>query len=210
MKAISGKAWMDHLQAEARDNFKNHQLTEVGPGHWRIKRPNEGTYWADIVVMAKAAISVWGDIDACVFAYYSGNEPYENVIAWMAGADAGYYGRQKAAIGMGNIGVDQYVDEVAVYDLRERLAQAPSEYGEEGWEKHEEKFTEAINNAIENVGGMNIETVQTCLLEDLRGTDDDAWEWVGSIGRVTSVRVIYALAAIARLYELLQAKEKAA
>lgn len=209
----SATQWTKELQVLAKEAFAEHQMKEVGPGHWRIQRPGEQQYWADIAVMGNVALSVWGDIDGCFFAYCSGAKSPEGVVAWMGTADACYYGRQKAHIGMGGPElVDDYVDEVALYDLDTCLAQKEEEHEPEDWSEPrgdgpspQMTYTDAFGEARERIGrGEHMSIVHNELMDELRDIEPDAYEWVYSIGQVTSVRVIYALAAVARLHELLQ------
>ena len=203
---ISAKEWMQDMEKMARGAFKDHHMAVIGPGHWMLRNPKKSQYWCDIVVIANRGISVWGDIDGCFFAYCSGAQTPEAVIEWMAKADLSYYGRQKASIGMGgeDVGVVDYVDEVALYDLDEILKRESENYGEDTWNKIKDEFTNAILTAKRSIKeGEHIKIVQDTLLSDMIGIDNDAWEWTHGIGKVTSVRVIYALKAIERLHQLL-------
>lgn len=213
---IDGQSWMKKRQEQAKEAFSEHEMKVIGPGHWRVSRPDSGQHWADIVVMANVGLAVWGDIEGCFFAYCSGAKTPEQVVAWMANADVSYYGRQKAHIGMsGGELVDEYVDDVAHHDLHQALKQREDEYDPEDWAEprsdgpspkmvYEDAFGEtgeAIDRG-EPIEGVLRELCDTLMRE---GVDDTPYEWVFSIGRVTSCRVIYALAAVARLHELLQA-----
>jgi hypothetical protein len=214
---IDGQEWMKKRQEQAKEAFAGHQMKVIGPGHWRIKNPENGQHWADIVVMANVGLAVWGDIDGCFFAYCSGAKTPEQVVAWMANADVSYYGRQKAHIGMnGSELVDEYVAEVAHYDLEQALKQCEEEHDPEEWGESRSDspspkmvYEDAFSEARESIEcGEHIEGVLRELCDTLMraGVDDTPYEWVFSIGRVTSCRVIYALAAVARLHELLQAE----
>lgn len=212
---MDGQTWMEKRQQQAKEDFSRHEVKEIGPGHWRLARPagdqDGGQFWCDVVVMANVGLAVWGDIEGCFFAYCSGAKTPEQVVAWMANADVSYYGRQKAHIGMsGGELVDEYVAEVAHHDLHQALVQRREEYGEKEWDAedgpkglYEDLFAET-GVAIDR--GEPIEDVLRELCDDLMrdGVDDTPYEWVFSIGCVTSCRVIYALAAVARLHELLQ------
>jgi hypothetical protein len=220
-KGINGKTWVKRHVRQARSMFKHHRMTEVGPGHWRLRNKKEPCfYWCDIVVMGGCGLAVWGDIEGMFFSYYSGAKRPEELVYWMANADPGYYGRQKAHIGMsGPELVDEYVDEVAIYDLRQHLKWTKDGMGYE-WDDSIEggpygtttvgsEYTEAINNAIESIEqGQDLTLVKNELYDALMGVDTDAWEWLGSIGRVPSSRLIYCLSAVRRLGQLLRAKEK--
>jgi len=213
--------WISRHVKRARAAFKNHTMKVIGPGHWRLKNPKEPChFWCDIVVMGDCGLAVWGDIEGCFFSYYSNPKRPEEVVYWMADADVSYYGRQKAHIGMsGPELVDEYVDEVAIYDLRQRLKQAKEEHDDE-WDEPRSRtdmtsttvgseYTEAIESAIESIQhGEHITLVMDELRDALRHVDQDAWEWLGSIGRVPSSRLIYTLSAVRRLGQLLRREEK--
>lgn len=207
-----GKVWMEETQARAKADFAQHEMKVIGPGHWRIQKLGTGVFWCDIVVMGNVGLAVWGDIEGCFFSYCSGARSPEAVVSWMAHADVSYYGRQKAHIGMsGSELVDEYVDDVALYDLDQRLEAAKEEHDEDQWNEPRrgkstlgETYTEAINDAKMRVGnGDGMKWVHDGLMEDLRNEEQDCYEWVYKIGQVTSCRVIYALAAVSRLNELL-------
>jgi hypothetical protein len=223
-KGLDGKTWMNREVKRARSSFKNHQMKVIGPGHWRIRRPQDSCFWVDIVVMGDCGLAVWGDIGGLFFSYYSKPSRPEAVVYWMAKADVGYYGRQKARIGTGGPElVDEYVDDVAVYDLRQRLKWAKEEYGY-GWTEARTKrnlwgndeeytpegeYTEAIDTAIASIQqGENVQEVQRALYDDISKVEQDAYEWVFGIGKVPSGRLIYALTAVRRLGQLLRREDK--
>lgn len=205
----TGEQWIAQTMARATRDFSGHRMQQVGHGHWRIKRPQESSFWADIVVLGgNRAISVWGDIEACTFAYCSGATTPEHVVHWMANADPSYYGRQKASIGMGGVGVDEYQADIAEHDLKSILAEEPENWGE-AWPGVQEVYEDAFDDAIGQLRlGRDVLSVHNQLMEALHNVDSDAWEWVPQVGRVTSSRVIYALAAIRRLAELMMEKER--
>jgi hypothetical protein len=227
---LSAQDWLAKRKAEARAAFSNHRFRDIGPGHWRLAQPGKSAYWCDIVIMGNCAISVWGDIAGCIFAYAGSNPENETIpgqseaiVAWLgSNPDPSYYGLQKADIGMSNVGCVEFRDEVAIYDLRERLKDAEEEFGAE-WDEEQaarrpfgkprdiipkQEYTEAITAAIEDIEhGEHLELVKRDLGENLQYVDSDCWEWLDYIGKVPSIRVIYALYAIARLHELLQTED---
>lgn len=174
--------------AEAAKDFEHHRVEEVGQGHWRIRKPQASEFWCDIVVLGhNSAIMVWGDIAACVFAYCSGESDPLGVVRWMASADTDY-GHQKAVIGMGDLDIcEGYEPAVALHEIEDRIDDASCQ------------FVDVLELAKDRVFDMDF---QEWFFDEVQEFDPDAWEWVGSIGKVTSVRVIYALAAIRRLNEL--------
>lgn len=209
--AMRADAWVAEVEVRARGDFSRHQATVIGPGHWRIRRPDSGQFWADIVVMGQG-LAVWGDIEACVFAYHSGSP--EELVAWVAGMRLDSYAMEKAQIGMG-AAMTRFVDNVAVHDLRQRLKDAEEEFddawAEERWNSAgvlqptpKAIFKNAIVGAIEGIkmGWPGPET-HRYVYERVSDVDPDAWEWVEDIGMVLAPRVICAVAAVRRLHELL-------
>jgi hypothetical protein len=188
IKPKSGEQYMQEVLARATQDFCKHEKQCIGLGHWHMSR-GDGLYWCDIVVMQGGGIAVWGDIDACTFAY----SPYSDHVAsihWLASAGVAYYARQKATIGMSDpVAAQEHPPEVAIYDLL-MLKKDPDDYS-----------IDAINEAIKDLdNGEHVDLVKQALME----VDTGAWEWVDSIGRVTSTRVICALAAVKRLSALLK------
>lgn len=217
-KPKDGRVWMDEIQAQAKADFAQHKMKEIGPGHWHIRKPDTGIFWCDIVVMGNVGLAVWGGIEGCFFSYYSGAKGPRQLVAWMGNADVGYYGKQKAHIGMGGGElVEEYVDEVALYDLDQALEQREEEYDPEDWNEprsdgpsprmiYTDAFSDvrAVVNNGEDIRGALAELCDTLMRA---GVDDTPYEWAFSIGQVTSCRVIYALAAVSRLNELLLAQD---
>ena len=73
-----------------------------------------------------------------------------------------------------------------------------------------ERYTDAIEEAklaVRGSGASEIRDMHFQLMSDLEDIEQDAWEWVFTVGQVVSNRVIYCLAAISRLHELLKEKE---
>jgi len=153
-----------------------------------------------------SAITVWGDIELCCFAYCSGTKSPEGVVRWMSTANVDY-AREKAAIGSG-FDMYGYDESVARWDLYSHYEDAvryldedadcypkgDAEYFKKEW-KH--AIRRALNRTYEK------EAMHAGLLEDLSDVESDAWEWVYGVGRVVSTRVLYALAAIKRLDQIL-------
>ena len=202
----SGDQWMKEKWEKAKEAFSEHQITKKLPGHWQIKRPGESVLWADIAVMGGVGLAVWGDIDGCFFAYCSGAKSTEDVVAWLGAPpnpDIGGYCREKAHIGMGGHElVEEYSSEVALHDLHYYADDIKEHYDEEEWNEPRrgqstigETYNEAFSDAIDMINnGEDVRYVQRRLHEDIMNEDQEAYEWVYSIGRVTSTRVIFAVA----------------
>lgn len=221
VKGIDGTTITEKRIREARECFETHTMKEVGPGHWHMRRKKDSCFWCDIAVLGGVGLVVWGDIQGLIFSYYSCAKKPEELVHWMAKFDPYYYCRQKASIGMGGDEyVDEYEDDVAIYDLRQHLKEVKEGYTEEEWfgpvspENQFTKtiadiYTEAVNDAIGSINcGENLQEVIRDFADDIKEIDSDAWEWLGSIGRVPSCRLIWCLAAIERLSQLLSEEEK--
>jgi len=226
-KPVDGHTKTNRLLQQARRDFERHEHKEIGPGHWVIRRKHrdgrgwDSAFFTHIVVMGRSAISVWGDISACVFAYCSGAITPEAVIAWMGRRpDPHYYGRQKAHIGMGaHELLDSFDDAVALFDLRwQRRQLALDISGSHPQDEKTGRFVkldtvlsercrDAFDDAERKLGsGEHPQLIKQALYDDLSKEYPECYEWVFDIGSYTSSRVVYALAAIERLHILLAAE----
>lgn len=89
----------------ATEAFVNHQLILCDKERWRIARRRDGlvetTYCTEVVSLWGGRLYVGGDIDDCVFAYYSDSTAPIDKLCWIGRCnDVGYYVCQKAQIGM--------------------------------------------------------------------------------------------------------------
>jgi len=202
------KEWCER----AIDAFKNHELIDNREDRWRIARryPDgkiDCVHAAEIVSLWGGRIYVGGDIDDCVFAYYS-DKTNDHIakLRWMGcHTDVAYYVRQKASLGLTDGGklVDAYDSQVADDDLAYHLEQE-LERIEEKRELNTvqcEKEKEEVRDLFERAKTLSYD--QHEMMEVLRELDGDAWEWIGNVGVTVSNRVIYAWAALRRLCELL-------
>lgn len=209
----------------AIEAFKNHELVDNREDRWRIaKRYPDGkidcVHAAEIVSLWGGRIYVGGDIDDCVFAYYSssgkGETPREQHIAklrWMGcHTDVSYYVRQKASLGLTDGGklVDEFDVQTAENDLDYRLQQELERVQENAATDEEreddEKRVRSIFEHAKELVHDDPHVLRTYLYNELH--DGDAWEWLAELGMIVSHRVIYAWAALRRLCELLDAQEK--
>lgn len=204
---INGESKINKKIKQARLAFKNHKMKVIGLGHWRIWNPKSPcNLWVDIVVMGNCGLSVWGDIDGCIFSYYSNPKSPEELVHWIGDDCSLNYVWEKANIGMSSSKLTTcYDDDVAIYDLNERLKQAKNEYGEM-WDDTSigDKYTEAVESAINSISDVvSLESVKNSLYDTISEIDQDCWEWLGSIGRIPSDRLIYAVSAVQRLSQIL-------
>jgi len=204
--------------------FQNHALVDDREDRWRIcKREKDGKltgiHAAEIVSLWGGRLYVGGDIDDCVFAYYSssgkGETPREQHFAklcWMGRCnDVSYYVRQKASMGLTDGGklVDEFDERVAQEDLDFQMKgmleglQATAGDAEDGGEGEARRIKDLFDEAKARM--IDPQMMRQRLYEDL--DDLDAWEWLCSVGNIVSYRVVYAWAAVRRLCELLDEKD---
>lgn len=180
------------LEKFSSQAFKDHQMKEVGPGHWYLSR-KDGQYWTHIVCMGPGIV-VWGDIDGVI--YSGGPADPVSKVHWLANAH-GRYLKEKATIGMSHVGVERFDVDIAIEDLEECLKEA----------KENEKTDDAtaLKEAIDN---LRCGLLPDRVLSDLHDEISDSWEWLGDIGRVVDPRVFYTHAAVKRLSDLLESEER--
>jgi hypothetical protein len=220
MKPQTRKEYEENLIRLATEAFKDHDtFIRFSAEHYQIRRQTDGCYWADIVVLGGGrGIAVWGDIEACVFAYAHAST-VKDALTWLSGWNLSYQ-REKAAIGMTNIG-DRVMDpDVAIEDVRfliEQYRQDRDWDAVELWEQreyfryddHEEvafqaqEHIQTLNEAIDQLRyGEPVELVRHFLFDSGHFEAEDIYH----IGDVVAPRVAYAVAAINRLCELLNAE----
>lgn len=197
--------------AQARAAFARHELAEEGPGRWVLRRRYadgkgfESTYWTEVACMAGGYLYVNGDIDLVVFAY--GPADPVSRVAWMAKASDGY-AAEKVAIGMtaprGCSMAHDWEHDIAVQAVREALTAD----GEDEPEVSLPKDFDSVDEAIESLG--LVDSTEQAFAEWLHEHFEfDDCEGLWDAGRVLSSRVIYAQAALARLLQLIEARESA-
>jgi hypothetical protein len=190
------------LISQAIEAFKDHELILNTQDRWRIASRNSngsicGFYAAEIISLWGGRLYVGGDIDDCIFAYFSTNNPenfHLDKLRWIGKHnDVDYYVKQKASIGLTATELTETWDvDTAVKELDliiEKLQKDPEERVQvddiisvkntaRGWGRHE---------ALEEIQEFNLENLIPI-----------------NFGMVTSPRVIFAWAAVRRLCELLE------
>lgn len=202
---------------QAIEAFKDHELVDCREDRWRIMKREEdgkltGIHAAEIVSLWGGRLYVGGDIDDCVFAYYGDHPDHLSKLRWMGRCnDVGYYVRQKATVGLTDGGklVDEFDARVATEDLDFHMQgmlediQARATTAEDSGEGEARDIQDIFAQAklfLEDPHDM-----RAYLYRELK--DNDAWEWLGTIGNIVSYRVVYAWAAVRRLCELLDEKD---
>lgn len=197
--------------AQAKKAFARHELSEASTGRWVLRRRHsdgsfDSTYWTEVCCMSGGYLYVNGDIDLVVFGY--GPADAVSRVAWMAKASE-TYAAEKASIGMtsprNGAMVYDWRHDIAVQRIREALT---SDDGEEPEITPPDCFGGDAEEAIENLERMDSseEAFTQWLYEHFAY---DEFEGLCDAGRVLSSRVIYAQAALARLLELLDARDGA-
>lgn len=185
--------------------FRRHHLIDgsYDNGRWFIARKYDdgtidGTYATEIISLRGGRLFVGGDIDDCVFAYYSGpkDSPYfhEHKLSWIGRCqDVSYYVAQKARIGLTDNGklTAEWNSDVAQYELQQMLNDKDLELSKDEREGLEEAM-HACDDGEERVIAHLFEVLQ----DPSSMISDD-------LGTVTAPRVIYAWAACRKLCQIL-------
>lgn len=192
--------YLKHLEALAKDDFKNHQLRKSSDGRWVIQKRNEkhghweGFYWTEIINLDGAGLLVHGDISPCLFKYYSGDKHVTSRVRWIANSGIDYI-EQKFSIGMDDQDVCRTFDsDVAIWEIeghiRDRVHDICEEMDYETPDievgRYELKFTitedlrdwDAENNE-DDVLRSDIEAdeeIEALLNARRRATNGDAWQ----------------------------------
>jgi hypothetical protein len=193
---MRAKKYLDNLYdtdwKRAQQAFQNHCLRkDYGEGRWLLQRPRteDGEGWstfyaAEVVCVYGGRLFVGGDIASVTFAH-GPQDPLAR-LKWIAEQPpASSTVRQKAHVGSGRESVFTWDADYAVEMMQDALTTLDLE----------EADAECVREAIRGVGDG-----EAYVWQEL---PHDAWEYLDGLGKVLDVKVFYAHAAIARLYELL-------
>ena len=201
----------DYEKAEmrrAREAFAHHAIGDRTDTSWYLAPdPQCRTGFSGVRIAALGRyLVVVGDADTCVFSGGSYSEP-RDLVAWMGSTNDLHYVREKAGIGMSDLGgkiTEEYDAGVMLHGLNERIGFVNDpDYGYD--EEETDKLLEVLNECVESVknyGEPGLEQAHNALCNDWPGDTEDVYR----IGVVTSRRVIVAHAAVRRLWELLKAE----
>ncbi len=215
--------YLRDLRQMARKCFTEHEVTEVGPGHWIFKRPGSSTYACHVVV-GYGAVVTWGDIGPCGWQY--GPADPVGALGWVANM-RGSYLEEKAGIfarrGRANtLEFDSGALEADLKEFRASLEESiEEEYG--GYDEDDEDGTyaeamAAVEEAFDEWEIGRLESsrdVYRYFAEDggyeaLYPYFSDLWEMVEPYtGEVLRSDVIYCQEAVAALYKALKGDEDA-
>lgn len=161
-----------------------------------VGNPNgSSVYRCDIMLSPAGYLILTGDLDTVVWGGYCG-DTVAGAVEWMARSDVSYYVHQKANIGMGNVGCDDFDEGVAVWEAKDYLRDAIEGdcISRKDWEEVVENLTDP------NVGTWDAHSVG----EMIYGIMNDPE--CTSIGNVASQRLLWGWSVMRKTNELLQAQ----
>lgn len=189
------RTYIERVLKQARDSYKDHELIDRGDRWFHIARRYEdgkvrSDLATDIFCGCFGEITVGGDLNTMVFAYFGDSKQIEPRLRWIGrNKDLEYYVAQKAAIGMTDNGVltTKFDPQIAIAELKEHPVDSTDELN-------------TIMDVIEMLesGETNFNLIYHELYIGLNCTED-----LSNLGKVLSPRVIYAYVAIEKLCDLL-------
>lgn len=200
----------------AISTFKGHELIYRNDelGLWTIaKRYEDGNksirseYYTEIYAGSWGHITVGGDIDYCVFGYYSdkrhkGAGHKHAMLKWLGCSTSFGYIREKACIGLSCSGMKDLSttndEDVALEKIDYEIKTLKDEIDADPDSRFYDAQIEAWREARALVTGEDLTRAEIHVCDNVQ----DGWEFL-PLGEVTSSRVIYAWAAMRRACELL-------
>lgn len=195
---------MKEYSADARKAFAAHVVSRESEGRWLLQRryPDGGFEWtmaAEVISLAGGALYVGGDIDYVIFSWFSDSGAHEDKVRWMGRCtDLEYYVRQKAAIGTGR-------DLVEMYDADEARRQLERDVDDRENDDPGDSLARELRALLSD--GLDFEDRDALLHAIYEISSDFATDVCAHLGIVTHPRVYYAHAALARLCDLLDARQ---
>ncbi|MFA5053183.1 MAG: hypothetical protein WC565_03955 [Parcubacteria group bacterium] len=173
------------------DNWPGGGLVIVG------KPSGSSCYRCEIVLVPSGHIILTGDLDTMVWGRWNIAEGgVREAIRWMARSDVSYYVRQKASIGMNNIGCEQFELPVAIWEAREYLRDA---------QRDECSSAEKWKKIVAKLESEDEEWTQDSVTELLYTTLCDCD--IPNIGMVPSQRLLWAWSLLRRADALFHLRE---
>lgn len=194
--------YLREMQWSAMERLQEHELLgedywDDGRGaRWVIGRPNTFVHKCEVIAGIGGSLIVHGDYDVVRFAHYGDHADAWNRLCWMGWCtDVDYYVAQKASIGMGRrTAVECYDEDVAKYELRDRIRDAKEGGGSEA-------MISVLEEALEEHAGSREE------LRDYLGRYGCNWDlWELNPGAVLDSHVIISHVALNKLCSLLVEK----
>lgn len=208
----SVKPRVDRIAADmerAKENFTHHVIRKESEGRWLLSRPGSQGYWFETVVLAGGYLLVHGDIQAILFGGYHSdniNVPESNLgcIRWMAKRsrpDDPYF-LEKAKLGTGTDALLWEEDDDVLREEIEDLIQETKASDVEYPREDTPRVLEALEEALGEIGGDSTHAeIQKAIYEAI-----DDGERVPR-GRKITMSMVFAHAALQKLYSLLLERE---
>lgn len=185
------------LTREAENVFKNHILSYASEERWVIRRTESSMFRAEVIKLGRNKLLVHGDISPVIFAYYSG-EGKEGILHWVARMKNSWgYAREKASIGMDNVGVTVYDADVASSDIQEYIDGILEENEEESCTDIVEELRSLKQKTDSRPPGYIWQEFY-----EINRSDPD----FEPPGEVIAPRIVYAVYAVRKLVDLLAAQ----
>lgn len=191
-----------------QNHFADHEIVDRVESErlcsWLMRSPAARGMWVRITA-ADGLLTVVGDFEPTIFAY-GPSDPIA-CVRWLGshqGVD--HYVREKAIIGSGRAAVLEHSEGAAREDIKRLLAEAErDDYGDE-WKAALRAGLEAPVNFF---GVLGVHEIRMAVIDecDLSG---DAWELLGNLGERVGQHVHFAIQALNRLVQLLDAEKAAA
>jgi hypothetical protein len=210
--------------AQARKDFRNHQIVKESLGRWLVQQPDNCAFWFECVVLEGGYLLVHGDIQAVLFGIYSAHRDTPKDIAalqtlyWMAQRTRpdDHYFVEKAQRGTSRDTIWTYDEAVLRDEIRDLIREAHETEAETENKSIGRKFetrdgfpsnkpavrSEELEYILENVGSdTTLEETQRAIYELFDGDCESVPQ-----GKIVSAAMIHAHAALQRLAELLDAR----
>lgn len=206
-KKHAREKYQEDLTESARKAYAEHQIERSSEGRWLLfRRRDDGTrmseFWTEIIALEHGGLLVDGDIDPVIFRY--GPVDPEVRVRWMGSRKFAHdrYFQEKANTGTGGSLFETWNPDAARDDLLEMEAGLRGE--------SEDSCGEPNLKAADQVAHVReyyLNDGRDCALLNLYEIDGVDSEELGRIGMVTTSRLYYAHAALARLVVLLDARD---
>lgn len=191
MKPMTKKEYIaDHVK-RSDESLAEHIILTRGPGERIVVGKPDRSEYRCTLMLAQSYLVLVGDLDTMVWAHC----PYakiEQAISWMSTEDVGYYVLQKAQIGMGSVGCESYIPEVALQQAMDMAADESENENGKKWSSIVDYIQESDHNN-NSLDAMVYETFDDC-------------EMLG-MGMCPSPRLLWAWSIVRKANELLKEAE---
>jgi hypothetical protein len=175
----------------AEEAFAKHALVTSARDRWRLRAPDHGYYWIEVIWTCDGGVFVHGDISPVLFRGGAPVQSATETIGWLANSHLDY-AQGKARQGMMDLAPDKTADDVALDQLIGWREDAASEGADKG-------TRQALSDSIDALSaGEGVMAAQQILAAAGFESED-----IARLGRVTPPAFIYAWYGVRRLAELL-------